>query len=75
MHMPEGKHIFGVVTVGEKGQIVVPKKARDVFSIKPGDQLLVLGDESQGLALIKADALAQFATQIMNAMKNGEQEE
>lgn len=50
---PEGKHIFGTVKVGEKGQIVIPKKARDLFDIKPGDQLLVLGDEDSGLALMK----------------------
>ena len=73
--MPDGKHIFGVVNVGEKGQIVIPKRARDVFHIQPGDQLLVLGDEAQGLALVKADALQQFAAQIMNAMKNGPQED
>ena len=73
--MPDGKHIFGVVNVGDKGQIVIPKKARDVFHIQPGDQLLVLGDEAQGLALVKAEALQQFAAQIMNAMKNGPQEE
>lgn len=54
---PKGKHIFGTVTVGERGQIVIPKKAREIFKIKSGDSLLVLGDENQGgLALIEADA-------------------
>lgn len=43
---PRGEHIFGTVRVGERGQIVLPKKARDVFKIKPGDTLVVLGDES-----------------------------
>lgn len=43
---PRGKHIFGTVRVGERGQIVLPKKAKDVFKIKPGDTLVVLGDES-----------------------------
>ena len=42
---PKGKHIFGTVRVGERGQIVLPKQARDVFKIKPGDLLVVLGDE------------------------------
>ena len=51
---PKGKHIFGMVTVGEKGQIVIPAKARKLFDISPGDQLVVLGDESQGMAVIKA---------------------
>lgn len=49
---PKGKHIFGIVTVGERGQIVIPKKARKVFDIKPGDRLLVLGDEEQGIAVL-----------------------
>ena len=49
---PKGKHIFGMVTVGDKGQIVIPAKARKLFQIKPGDNLIVLGDENQGLAII-----------------------
>lgn len=47
---PKGKHIFGLVKVGERGQIVIPKKAREIFDIKHGDSLLVLGDEEQGIA-------------------------
>ncbi|MCR5357413.1 MAG: helix-turn-helix domain-containing protein [Lachnospiraceae bacterium] len=58
---PKGKHIFGMVTVGEKGQIVIPAKARKVFSISAGDQLVVLGDEGQGLAIIKPDQLLSLA--------------
>lgn len=50
---PKGKHVFGMVTVGEKGQIIIPAKARKIFDIKPGEQLLVLGDEQQGIALMK----------------------
>ena len=50
---PRGKHAFGLVTVGDKGQIVIPAKARRIFNIQAGDQLLVLGDEEQGLAIIK----------------------
>lgn len=49
---PRGKHIFGMVKVGEKGQIVIPAKARKIFHIESGDKLIVLGDESQGIALI-----------------------
>lgn len=60
---PKGKHIFGMVKMGEKGQIVIPKKARDIFDIKPGDSLVILGDEEQGLAIIKA-------SDIMNMMNN-----
>ena len=47
---PKGKHVFGMVKVGDKGQIVIPAKARKIFDINPGDNLIVLGDESQGIA-------------------------
>ena len=49
---PRGKHLFGMVKVGDKGQIVIPAKARHVFGIEPGDNLILLGDESQGLAIL-----------------------
>lgn len=56
---PRGKHLFGNVKVGERGQIVIPKEARDLFDINPGDKLVVLGEEGQGLALCKeADFMA-----------------
>ncbi|MBQ3975399.1 MAG: helix-turn-helix domain-containing protein [Lachnospiraceae bacterium] len=54
---PKGKHIFGMVRVGEKGQIVIPAKARKIFDIGPGDNLIVLGEEGQGIALIKEKSL------------------
>lgn len=69
---PKGKHIFGVVTVGDKGQIVIPARARKVFDIKAGDHLVVLGDESQGLAVIKTEGFLAMADAIMtmeDAMK------
>ena len=52
---PRGKHLFGTVTVGERWQIVIPKQVRELFGIEAGDALLVLGDEEQGLAILKAD--------------------
>lgn len=52
---PIGKHLFGTVTVGSKGQIVIPKAARDVFCLKDGDRLVVLGDESEGIALVRSE--------------------
>ena len=58
---PRGKHFFGSVTVGERGQIVIPKKAREVFRIKPGDQMLALGDEERGLALVHQRDVLNFA--------------
>lgn len=61
---PRGKHLFGLVSVGERGQIVIPKEAREVFSIRPGDKLLVFGDESQGIALMKAEHMLGFIQQF-----------
>ncbi len=58
--LPKGKHVFGTVTVGERGQIVIPKKAREIFGIRPGDSLMVLGDENQGgIALIETGYFAR----------------
>ena len=57
---PKGKYIFGMVKVGEKGQIVIPAKARKIFDIKQGDNLVVLGDEGQGIALMKEENLLQM---------------
>lgn len=54
---PKGKHIFGMVKVREKGQIVIPAKARKIFDIHPGDRLIILGDEGQGIAMIKEKGL------------------
>lgn len=54
---PKGKHFFGSVTVGDRGQIVIPKKAREVFQINPGDQLLLFGDEGRGLAIMPKEPL------------------
>lgn len=50
MAKPKGKYAW-TVTVGEKGQIVIPKQAREVFGIAPGDTLMLLGDEERGLAI------------------------
>lgn len=55
MIAPKGKHFFGTVTMNERGQIIIPKKAREIFHLESGDHLLLLGDEEQGLALVKAD--------------------
>ena len=65
---PKGKHIFGVVTLGEKGQIVIPAKARKIFDMKAGDRLVVLGDESQGLAIIKAEGFLLMADAIKRSL-------
>lgn len=61
------KHLFGSVKVGERGQVVIPKEAREIFDIKPGDILLVLGDVDRGIALVKAEALREFARKILDS--------
>lgn len=61
---PKGKHLFGVVRVGENGQVVLPAKARKVFDINPGDNLIVLGDESQGIAIVKQQSFFEFASEL-----------
>ena len=66
--MKKGQHIFGTVKVGEKGQIVIPKEARRIFGIKPGDTLLVLGDEAHGLAVVKADVMQELAVNILKGL-------
>lgn len=65
--MPDGKHIFGVVKVGERGQVVIPKRAREIFDIHPGDELLVLGDEAQGLAMAKNEKFLNMVDEIFAA--------
>ena len=63
MRYPEGKYAW-TVKVGEKGQIVIPKEARDKFDIQPGDTLLLLGDIRQGIAIPPKDTFAKLAEQI-----------
>ena len=65
MSMPKGKYIFGTVKVGERGQIVIPKEARELFDINPGDTLLVMGDKEQGIAIAKADVMKEVAIKIL----------
>ncbi len=62
--MPNGKHIFGTVKVGEKGQIVIPKDARNLFGINPGDTLLVLGDEKTGIIVTTPDVMNDVAMKV-----------
>ena len=62
MKVPKGKYAW-TATVGEKGQIVIPKQAREIFNIKPGDTLLLLGDENRGIAIPPKEAF----THIMEA--------
>ena len=67
MQEKDGKYIFGVVKVGDKGQIVIPKDARQVYGIKPGDALIMLGDE-RGIALLKTEILQNAIDQAMEGL-------
>ena len=64
---PMGKHLWGTVPVGAKGQIVIPKAARDTFGLKEGDRLVVLGDEDQGIALVKAEVFEERMRSVLCA--------
>ncbi|MBQ7654672.1 MAG: AbrB/MazE/SpoVT family DNA-binding domain-containing protein [Clostridia bacterium] len=59
MNYPKEKYAW-TATVGEKGQIVIPKKAREIFNIKPGDTLLLLGDEERGIAIMPKGAFTEL---------------
>ena len=63
MHAQKGKYAW-TVTVGEKGQIVIPKQARDIFSIEPGDTLILPGDEKRGIAIPPKNTFAELTKKI-----------
>jgi len=62
---PKGKYAW-TVKVGEKGQFVIPKEAREIFGINPGDTLILLGDEKQGLAIPPKETLVSFMAKIFS---------
>lgn len=66
-----------MVTVGEKGQFVIPKQAREIFGIKPGDNLILLGDEKRGIAIPPKSSFAEFAEKIFEdeAVKERDEEQ
>jgi AbrB family looped-hinge helix DNA binding protein len=60
----QGKYIFGVVKVGDRGQIVIPKDARELYGIKAGDSLLVLGDK-KGMAILKTEVFQDKINEVL----------
>ena len=54
----------GISKVGEKGQIVIPKEARDMFGIKSGDSIIVFCDKTKGIALVKSDVIEDLSDKI-----------
>ena len=63
------KRVFGTAKVGDRGQIVIPKEARELFGIQPGDTLLVLGEEDKGLIISRPELLRSLADQIFETDK------
>ena len=68
MQEKDGKYIFGVVRVGDKGQIVIPKDARKIYGLESGDALLVLGD-SNGIALVKTEIFQSVISNVMEGFQ------
>lgn len=81
--MAGGKHILGkgntrrvigTAKVGDRGQIVIPKEARELFNIRPGDTLLILGDEDTGLIVSRPDVLSDIANRLFENVRNEDKE-
>ena len=68
----KAKRVFGTAKVGDRGQIVIPKEARELFGIQPGDTLLILGEEETGLIVSRPELLSDIASQIFDTMKREE---
>lgn len=66
------KRVFGTAKVGDRGQIVIPKEARELFGIQPGDTLLIVGEEETGLIVSRPEVLNDLATQIFDSVKKEE---
>ena len=64
------KRVFGTAKVGDRGQIVIPKEAREFFGIEPGDTLLILGKHETGLIVTKPETLNDLATRIFQSVNN-----
>ena len=73
MKTPKGKFAW-TATVGEKGQIVIPKQARELFNIKPGDTLLLLGDINKGIAIPDQNAFTELFSAVFEEQKPGDAE-
>ena len=68
----KAKRVFGTAKVGDRGQIVIPKEARELFGIKPGDTLLILAEEETGLIISRPEVLSDLAKQIFDSVKKEE---
>ena len=71
MDFSNGKYAW-MVKIGEKGQFVIPKEARDMFDLQPGSTILVLGDEKRGIAILPREAQSEFISRIFTQMDQEE---
>lgn len=72
---PSGKHVFGVVKIDSKKRIVIPEKVFDVFELKTGDKLLMIGDETQGIAMVKLNSFLAATAEIMKIIQETDSDE
>ncbi|MBO5267025.1 MAG: helix-turn-helix domain-containing protein [Ruminiclostridium sp.] len=72
---PTGKHMFGVLKIDEKNRVIIPDKALEVFGLKKGDKLLLMGDETQGLAMVKLNSFLAATAEIMKVIKETDPDE
>ncbi len=70
MNFPDGKYAW-IVKIGEKGQFVIPKEARDMFQLQPGSEILVLGDAKQGIAILPRELQDQYIKHIFSEIEDG----
>ena len=69
----KSRRVFGTAKVGDRGQIVIPKEARDLFHIEPGDTLLILGEEDTGLIVSKPEVLSDIANKLFQSVRKEEE--
>ena len=69
-----GRRVYGTAKVGDRGQIVIPKEARELFNIRPGDTLLILGEEDTGLIVSRPETLSDLAAQIFDTVRKEDKE-
>ena len=72
MEAPNGKYAW-IVKLGEKGQFVIPKEARELFGYRPGDELLVLGDEARGIAILPKEQQQEYRLRIFSQLEEEKQ--
>ena len=68
MDVQKGKYAW-MVKIGEKGQFVIPKEARDLFDLQPGNEILVLGDENRGLAILPKEVQKEYIVRIFSEIE------